>query len=285
MFQNNHHWYHADLSVMRLPTDDLEMSAFLADMDGRNGYSQPTRQTGKDLLVISGAKEGTGDRSLRTERHPNALLENYFQAYRPEGVTMKDNRDVMRQRGWTYFTLDGYYQGQHVSGTGRLPFVYATAGEKSPWLQLTLGDMKIVDTSRGASLATGDQVQPYAPGTFFHGLLRPWYGLHVVDTLRRDAAQAGIRFQTDALPDEQQVQVSVTQDRINLVYTVDLARDTLTSIDILLDGQKQGMIQFDYLQEFPQGRGFNVPTVARTSGTNQESLGLQWLFDVLDKIQ
>lgn len=285
MLQNNHHWYHADLSVMRLPTDDLEMNAFLADMDGRNGYSQPTRQTGKDLLVISGAKEGQVDRFIRTERRPNALLENYYQAYCPEGVTMEDNRDVMRRRGWTYFTLDGYYQQQPVSGTGRLPFVYAMAGEKSPWLKLTLGDKEIVDTSRGASLAAGDRVQSYAPGTFFHGLLRPWYGLHVVDSLRRDAAQARIRFQTEPVPGEQRVRVSVTQDRVSLIYTVDLARDTLTRIDILLDGQKQGMIQFDYLQDLPQGRGFSVPTAARTSGANQESLGLQWLFDVLSEIQ
>ncbi len=285
IFQNNHHWYHADLSVMRLPTDDPEMSAFLTEMDGRPGFAQRTRESHRDLLVISNGAQEAGKLLIRTERSPNTLLEDYFQAYRTEGVDMVDSRDHMRRRGWTFFTVDGYYQGHRIRGKGRMPFVYATASEHSPWLQLTLGDVKVVDTSRGASLTSVNQVQPYAAGTFFRGLLRPWHGLHAIDTLRRDAAQARIPFETQALPGTQQAQVSLRLEDMELVYAIDLNQDIITSIQFSVDGQQMGMIRFDYLQELPQGRGFDAPTVPRVSGANRDSQGMKWIFDALSNVQ
>jgi RNA polymerase sigma-70 factor (ECF subfamily) len=286
ILQNNHHWYHPDFSVMRLPTDDSQMSVFLAEMDGGRGFSHPTRESGRDLLVISSGDTGPGTRTLSTTYSPNALLEDYFHAYPPEGVDMVDNRDTMRQRGWTYFTLDGYCRGKRIQGRGRIPFVYATVREHSPWLHITIDkSTEIVDTSQGASLSVDGYVTSYASGAFFTGLIRPWQGLHVLDTLRRDAAQARIPFQTQALPDGKQAQVSFEQDSVKLVYTVDLLQDTLTSIDIHQEGQPLGKIRFNYFQDLSQGQQPNKPSVARVRGAGQDAQTMQWLFEVLGTIQ
>jgi hypothetical protein len=50
-------------------------------------------------------------------------------------------------------------------------------------------------------------VARYPGGSLFQGLGRPWSGLHTLDTIRRDAAGAGIAFSTRLLPDGRRVEI------------------------------------------------------------------------------
>lgn len=284
MIQSNAHWYREDLSVMRLPTDSPSLRSFLTKMDGKTGFPEPTKQAGRDLLVIcAGDDDGAGTHPIRTVRHHNVLLEDYFQPYRPEGVTFTDQRDPMRERGWTYVSVDGLWQGQRVRGTGRIPFVYATLKGNQPWLRLRLGDsIDVIDTVHGASLTTPEGTQRHASGTFFQGMIRPWQGLHVLDSVRRDAAEAGLAFTTERGVEPDSICVTIVQNNTALVYTLDLQQDLIREIEIRRDGQKQGVLRFDYLQNLSERTGsFTQPSLQAGASSDSKSLDMRWLIDLL----
>jgi hypothetical protein len=58
-------------------------------------------------------------------------------------------------------------------------------------------------------------------------------GLHVMDTVRRDAAEQRISFRTELLNNGRDVQVTVVRDTDKLVYTIDLDADVIRRIEFL----------------------------------------------------
>lgn len=277
MQQNNAHWYREDLSVLRLPTDRADLRSFLTRMDGQAGYQNTVQQSGKDLLVICGGDNGAGTHPIRTVRHHNVLVEDYFQPYRPEGVSFVDQRDAMRKRGWTFFKVSGHLNEQRIKGSGRLPFVYAKLNQRSPWLQLEIGNsIRLIDTVQGASARNAQGIQRYGAGTFFRGLIRPWQGLHVIDSVRRDAALAELPFTTQRSEIPNEVHVTVQRENVSLIYSILLDQDLISGINILINGKKQGALRFEYLQELPSSGSFTQPRAER--GENSGPLDMQWMF-------
>jgi len=286
IYVNNFRMYNPDLSVARLPTDGEDLSRFISRVEGRQAYTERVSSRGKGLLVISKRSSEHGDRIWRTDRHFNILDEEYFQFDWPQNARIIDNRDEMHKRGWTYFRITGRVNGRQVSGTGRMPFVYAAIEQSGPWLKLQLGDgTKIVDSTSGACVfdGSGKAVAAYPAGSFFKGLGRPWIGLHTVDTVRRSAAEEQVWFETKYLPGGDKTEVVLTREQARLVYTIDMETDIIEKITFSASNGGEGELEFSYLQNLDNvGNEFSSPRIGSCRRPQQDPPGMLWLATLVN---
>jgi len=247
----NYRWWQKDFSVWRLPTDSLSLANFLTQMDGVKEYTREIHdpQSGM-LLVVKQPRQGSSD-PLEVTGHCNMLGEDFFKYDWPGNVEFVDNRDPMHKRGWTYFVVSGYVNGKEVEGAGRIPFTYAAVDLHWPWMKLRIGDKVYVDKR-------------------FEGFGRPWAGLHMIDTVRRDAAQKRIPFKTKWRSDNRKAQVTLIAESDSVIYTIDMKQDIIEKI--VFTGGRTGELVFEYQQEiddndsrfaspgshYGQHEGFNI---------------------------
>lgn len=287
---NNYRVWSADLSVMRLPTDNRALSNFLTRIEGTPSRTEPVSATSRGLLVTVEQESGdTFDTSKvrpMTVRHQNVLQEDYFQSDWPVTAKIADNRDAMHARGWTYFRVRGQVSGHSIAGTGRIPFVYGTSERYSPWLKLRVADaVTLTDGSAGALVldAEGATTARYAQGSFFQGLSRPWMGLHTIDLVRRDAAEQRIAFETQVTESGREVEITLSGDRITLVYTIDLAADLVRKIEFRQGRRSLGQLEFEYLQDLDGNLDeFEAPAGLNNRVSLRESQGIGWLIQLAD---
>ncbi len=277
----NSRMFNPDLSVRRLPTDDEALSRFISRVEGREAHMETVPNTRKGLLVISERSGDSGDRVWRVGRHTNVLEEEYFQSDWPVSARQVDRRDTMHKRGWTYFTISGRIKGKPLYGTGRIPFVYEASQLQTPWLELHLGGGgRIVDTPTQAYVfdGSGKVMARYNGGSFFAGLGRPWMGLHTIDTVRRDAAERQVWFETTYKLQEDKAEIALTCDEVELVYTIDMETDVIDKIAFEVDNVAVGELVFSYLQDIDNvGREFTEPRVRSYRESRQNPPGLLWL--------
>ncbi len=278
---NNYRMYNSDLSVLKIPTDDIQMTNFISDVEASTADIQHISASGKGLLVIASRNGPRDNEQPWSIRNYNVLEEDYFQANFPANTGIVDNRDQMHQRGWTYFTITGRLNEQPVSGSGRIPFVYQTSTEYSPWLKLQVGNISIVDTAGQAYVTNssdGSQLK-YKGGSLFAGLARPWMGLHTLDTIRRDAAGRQIRFQTNRMQDEGFVEVTLFCEGMKLVYKIDMEKDVVDEITFATDKGDIGSLKFNYLQSAEKANGQFESPAGQTSrnAVSRTAPGLSWL--------
>jgi RNA polymerase sigma-70 factor (ECF subfamily) len=278
---NNYHMLLDDGSVFKLPTDSTELRGFLAEVEGVHNDLQPVRAGGRGLLVVVQREPQNAASKPWTIRYSNVLNEDYFQGDWPTNIRIADHRDAMHERGWTYFRVRGQVHGQKVVGAGQIPFVYDAAREHGAWLRLKVGgDVVLLDSGAAAVLrdAQGTTRGKYPRGSFFKGLSRPWMGLHVLDTVRRDAAEERLRFETRLLSDGRQVEVTVLQGKTTLTYTIDIEADLVRRIAFTDDHAAVGALEFEYLENTDATSGeFTAPRVRDERVTLRESPGLLWL--------
>jgi RNA polymerase sigma-70 factor (ECF subfamily) len=283
---NNHRMWVSDFSVFRLPTDPLALTSFLGEVEGRSKTAERVTAGGDGLLVVAARNEGQANARPWAIRHSNILDEDYFQGDWPASAATYDDRDQMHKRGWTYFRIAGKINGKDVWGTGRIPFVAYTSQSYSPWLRLQAGSVTIVDTYQDAyvSKASSTQLGTYKGGSFFKGLLRPWAGLHTIDTVRRDAAEQRIRFETKRTPDSPLAQVQFDCGDVKLVYTIDMEMDVIDEITFSTVGGDKGNLKFSYLQSVDGvDAEFSRPARPYSQTTaSHDSPGLLWLVQLLD---
>lgn len=286
IYISNSRMFNPDLSVRRLPTDDDDLSDFISRIEGRRADMETVPNRREGLLVISERSGDSGGKVWRIGRHTNVLEEEYFQSDWPVSAKMMDSRDKMHKRGWTYFKITGYVNGEPISGAGRIPFVYETSKMHTPWLDLRIGDdLRIVDTGKEACVfnGSGKVVAKYAGGSFFAGLGRPWMGLHTIDTVRRDAAKRQLWFETRQKPGDGEVEVILTCDSVKLVYTIDLETDVVEKITFSSDTTGEGELRFSYMQDIENaGYEFTRPKVRTSRGSRQNSPGMLWLVKLAD---
>jgi hypothetical protein len=283
---NNHRMWAADLSVPVLPTDDPETIGFLQKVVPGTRSVQHVRAKYAGLLAVASRDEGEETSRSSAIRHRNVLREDYFQPDWPITAKVLDNRDEKHQRGWTYFRIRGRINGRTVRGEGRIPFVYATSREHSPWMRLRIGSLTIVDNYNraGVSESSSDQPRMYQRGTFFKGLARPWMGLHTIDTVRRDAAEKRIWFETRYLPDDDRfAQVEMDCEGVKVAYKIDLQADVINEITFTTDQGEAGNLKFSYPPIEEAGREFNPPDIPRwpTSSTKADP-GFLWLVQLVE---
>jgi len=260
----NYRMWADDLAVRRLPTDKPQLTDFLSRVEGRSGRLKYVAGSINSLLVIAKQDEN-GEYSQITHRY-DVSDEEYFRYNWPASTRTIDDRDAMHRRGWTYFTVAGELNGREVSGAGRIPFVYATSGRHWPWLRLKAGEKLVVDS--------GD-------GRLFKGLSRPWMGLHTIDTVRRDAAESGVWFETELL-DGGKAEVTLTHNQTKLVYTIDMEADVIDKITFSDSHGSQGELKFTYLQEIENvGSAFVEPRQKSYRRPQQKSKGMLWLLELI----
>jgi RNA polymerase sigma-70 factor (ECF subfamily) len=248
-----------DLSVWRLPTDRPELTDFLSRVEGGSIEMEYVPNKDRGLLVIASSKEA-GRRNFWITRYYNVMDEDYFQSDWPKDTPTIDNRDPMHRRGWTYFTITGQINGKEAQGRGRIPFVYATSKSHWPWVELKVG---------------GDTVSEIG----FAGIGRPWMGLHTIDTVRRDAAQKQIWFETKYDKGSGKAQVILKLEDGQIVYTIDMEKDVIESI--AFSGDTGGQLRFDYLQDIDNiGNEFADPI--RKSRMTEGSEGMLWLVGLVE---
>jgi len=243
----NHRQFAPDLSVWRLPTDPPTLRRFLQRQDRHDPGLDYVAPSPRGLLVA--VEQAQADRRQQVTLSYDVSMEDYFRHDWSTDATIVDERDDVHRRGWTYFTIGGRVGEQPVSGFGRLPFVASAVGEHGPLLRLTVGDgLTILDAGSAAQMCDGSGtiLGHYPGGSFFQGLGRPWSGLHTIDTIRRDAALAGIAFDTKALPDGRRVEVLLDGRGEHLTYRVHLYQDWIESISFSKEGVTIGEWVFSY---------------------------------------
>jgi len=283
---NNYRMWASDLSVLRIPTDSPQLSEFLLQVEGRGSQMQYVPGKGNGLLVIAERNGDQGSNRSWAIRHYNVLDEDYFQADWPAHVRTIDSRDAMHRRGWTYFRVTGEVNNQKVSGSGRIPFVYATSRRYSPWLRLRVADdLRIVDSGTEAHVYGAQEalLAGYEGGSFFKGLPRPWMGLHTIDTVRRDAAEQRIWFATKHVEGSAKAEVVIDCGQVDLVYTINLETDVIDEISFWAGNEKKGQLKFSYLQNIDDiGYEFAEPRTAGYRRPRREGEGLLWLAQLAE---
>jgi RNA polymerase sigma-70 factor (ECF subfamily) len=282
---NNYHMWASDLSVFKVPTDDIKLTDFINKVEGITGVDEHTPATGKGLLVIAVRDKKTEENKITALRHYNVLDEGYFQADWPVIANTVDNRDQMHKRGWTYFRVTGRINGQNVVGAGQIPFVQSTSEQHSPWLKLQVGSLMIVDTYKTASIyrTSSERREIFKGGSFFKGLARPWLGFHTIDTIRRDAAEQQIWFQTRHASGSNLAEVELDCKDMKLIYKIDLESDVVNAITFVTDQGEKGNLNFSYLQSLDNiGNEFVNPisSIQRTDSKNNP--GLSWLVKMVE---
>jgi hypothetical protein len=262
------------------------MRDFLTRMRGRQLEMQSVDVRGRGLLVVVERNaEGENARPW-TMRYRNVLNEDYFQSDWRSDATIVDNRDAMHKRGWTYFRVQGQINGRNVAGVGCIPFIFATSRDHYAWLKLSLGGgLTLTDGDSGAFIldARNTVLNKYARGSFFKGLSRPWMGLHTMDSVRRDAAERQVPFQTAVSPDGKDVQVTVVHNPAKLVYTIDLKADVVKNIAFFVNEAPAGQLDFEYLQDLPAARSeFIAPRTTNYRGSLSQDEGMLWLVRLVD---
>ncbi len=286
IYMNNFRMYEPDLSVRRLPTDGEDLTDFISRITGRPDDMEYFSGQGKGLLVISQRSSDYGDRIWRIDRHFNVLEEEYFQFDWPQSVKIIDNRDEMHKRGWTYFMISGRLNGEQVSGTGQIPFMYSTSKRFGPWLKLQIGSsVTIVDSGTTACVldGSGKALARYAGGSFFKGLGRPWMGLHTIDTVRRDAAEKRAWFETKKISGDSKAEVVLTVEQVKLVYTINMETDLIDKITFSTGDSDEGELQFSYLQNIDNpGSEFVRPGTVSYRKPLQSPPGMLWLVKLIN---
>ena len=259
IYIENYRIWHSDLSVWRLPTDSPLLTDFLSQVEGNREEMRYVPQRAGGLLVVL-KQDQNGSHSQITHRR-DISDEEYFRYRWPAGAKVVDNRDVMHKRGWTYFNITGQINDKEIRGRGRMPFVYAASDRHWPWVELKAGENIVNEVS-------------------FAGLSRPWIGLHTIDTIRRDAAQKHIWFETRYNKSSGKAEVVLKPEDGKIVYTVDMEKDVIESITFSSD--TGGQLQFDYLQEIENiGDEFVEPRERRYEAIGKNSKGILWLPELV----
>ncbi len=291
VYINNYRLFRSGMKVFRLSTDSREFTEFLDKNEGVTRGIQIVRDDDRNILHSRIDDRCIDTRNFETIYKYNVLSKDDFHYDNWVGdskvTKVVDDRDQMHKRGWTFFKVTGWINGEPVSGKGRVPFVYKTCKEHWPWLKLKIGDnIELIDLPKGAFFANkqNNTNKYYPAGSFFKGLTRPWVGLHSVDSVRRDAVESRLYFKTDVDDDYTESIVTINNNNTNiledalLTYTIDLDNDLIKKIQL-----QRGFLRFEYLDDVDSvSDQFTPPSTPLNSekGKKLSSKGLNWLINL-----
>ncbi|MBN1764693.1 MAG: sigma-70 family RNA polymerase sigma factor [Sedimentisphaerales bacterium] len=274
----NHHVFNPDLSVWRLPTDTPALSRALGYNDAYDSLGGTISNRSKNLWIKVRQYEDEYSTFVQPDYQYEIMEQEYFQPTSPAGADMQDLRDTMHKRGWTYFIINGRMLGERLTGKGRIPFTYSAWKEKRPWLRLQVGNrLEIVDGARGAYILNhqGDITAAFPAESFFKSLLRPWMGLHTIDSIRREAARQEMGFITQQKNHTKAI-VEIDYSRGKLIYSIDLDKDLIDTIT--LTGEVEGEIELKFLDDCDRlGSEFRESQIDRYA-EKKDSEGWLWLM-------
>jgi len=281
---NNAHWYARDMRVMRLPYDDAQLRSFLDRVEGvkTDFPSVNVERTGG--VRIDTVRDQDGFRKPNVMYSNHVLEEDIFVSNLVTDSKVADQRDSLHRQGYAYFRVHGYVADEKVRGSGCIPFVFQAWKKHQPWLHMSVGDVRVVDSRRGAMIEdrTAGFLRRYPAQSLFSGLARPWSGLHVLDTLRRDAADEALWFTTEAGDSEDQAKVTVEADDLSVIYSVDLDDDLLDRITLKNSAGVVGEFVFEYTA---QHLDESLPRLSLSgrADKDQGKPGMNWLPDLVQE--
>jgi len=108
-------------------------------------------------------------------------------------------------------------------------------------------------------------------------------GLHTIDTVRRDAAEQRIWFETKYISDSRFAQVELVYQGVRIVYKIDLETDVIEEISFFNGEVNAGNMKFSYLQSIDNvSEEFAPPERARQRATPKSSQSLLWLVHLVE---
>jgi hypothetical protein len=103
-------------------------------------------------------------------------------------------------------------------------------------------------------------------------------GLHTIDSVRRDAAEQRVRFETQVLTGGRQARVTVTSGNTKLVYLIDIEADLVRQIDLWAGDVQVGTLEFEYLEDVNiRLEEFTAPPVRSDRASLRGNSGMLWL--------
>jgi hypothetical protein len=271
---------------MRLPSDPPELIQFLDLIEGADtGIQQQRNQNG--LLIDAIDNRFVDARNFLTEYSYNTLEKSFFDYTWGEDIPVDDQRDQMHLRGWTYYELSGEINGQKITGGGMVPFTYDTAQEHPACFTLQVDDaLQYVDNPQGAYICKvdGTCTARYPSGSLMEGWMRPWMGFHVVDSIRRDAAEKRLRFETIPLEEGDFTEIIVFDNLSDnrLRYLIDMEKDRIDQV--WLNSSKDSRIGTIHLYYYDDIHSLqDEPVIPENpDGVKRvpllEDVGIEWLF-------
>jgi RNA polymerase sigma-70 factor (ECF subfamily) len=281
------------VKTMRYPSDSAEFCAFLDRIEGPQAGVQYKRDPESGLLVELTDYRFSNAQNFSSKISYNVLDERSFDSFRYkwQDAQIIDERDEIHKTGWTVFELQGTVGDRPVQGRCRVPLVYNQVVEYPPLLQLQVGEKTLVDCPAGAYVLdkTNTIAAAYPSGTFFKAFTRPWFGIHMLDIIRRDAACHRIPFAVeDLLYDES---IAAPRKRcvtlydapncpdIKIALLVNMEMSRVESIRFLLHDQQAGLLQCTYPtapDELPAG--VELPAMKKPLRLKQRTPDTLWLF-------
>lgn len=280
----NARWLCRAYHTVTLPTDSVALSTLILESDGsgahalvdRNEYTfERDPQTG---FVISGTDtHATNLPPYRfTVEYNPPMQADPFAYIPPADMTVVDDRDVMHQRGWTYFRVTGRWGTEPITGKGQVPFTYSASLTKPAWIRLEIGQRFVLSDNGVEALvrdSTGAVRLACAGGSFLKGLSRPWEGFHAIDSIRRDAARSGLRCSANPTGNQKML-IRVRREAETAIegqpypqaeYMVDKDHDLLDRARFWTETGSDPVceMQFNYLQSVDDtGESFDAPAAA-----------------------
>ena len=103
-------------------------------------------------------------------------------------------------------------------------------------------------------------------------------GLHTIDSVRRDAAQERLWFDTKPWQGKAEVEIALAKGQPVLVYTIDMEEDVIEKITFVSKNVMKGELTFSYLQNISGVENkFTPPARKAFQEPNHEQLGIWWL--------
>ncbi|MHC5082858.1 MAG: RNA polymerase sigma factor [Planctomycetota bacterium] len=307
--ENGQHYYHSEQKTIyllndplprrrtaRFPSDDKGYCDFLDSVEGIEEGLEYTRDPNTGYLVEMIDRRFANAKDFVSGVEQNSFDETEFGNFRyrwPEDAAFVDERDPIHQQGWTRFEISGQLNGRNVYGQCRIPFVYGKRQEFPPLLMMHIGDQRsIVDSPEGAFVLDEHNrvLAAYPSGSFFKGLLRPWFGLHTIDSVRRDAARQRIPFTVENLDYGQyqyQRRIVTLQNAtgykgLNISIDVDINQNQIQKIEFISDeAAAPQTLVFSYPQTPADiAEPIEIPNINKRWFTDAEPIGILWLFEL-----
>ncbi|MCD4831254.1 MAG: sigma-70 family RNA polymerase sigma factor [Anaerohalosphaeraceae bacterium] len=284
------------IKTPRLPADTPEFVAFLDKIEGADKGVECTRDEKTGLLTGILDARFANSANFKSDISYNKYNEKSFGAFRyqwPDDCPVIDQRNEMHKQGWTLFEITGHIDGQKVRGFCQTPFIYAHIAEHPPLLKLAIGDeFTIYDSPAGASVvdSSGEVIRSYAGGAFFKGLLRPWFGMHSLDTIRRDAAKSFVPFKVQNLSSENTTLTLYNVDgykALQIVYSLNVDKNQIRNMqfDHIADGHVTniGQLNFAYPKK-PEdiNTAVDIAEFQTSAAAKQQHSGILWLFELIE---
>ena len=287
--------------TLRFPSDSVEFAEFLDRMEGTQEGVKYSRDPESGLLIELRDNRFANAKDFSSDISYNVLDEKTFDSFRykwPEDAVFIDERDEIHKQGWTSFEAKGTINNTAVHGRSRIPFIYNTSKEYPPLLKLQVGKKRtLIDCPAGAYVLNenGKVIASYPAGSFFKGLMRPWYGIHTIDTLRRDAAGKRIPFRLENIKFDLNIynyrKRIVTlhnapgYPNLTISVSVNIAKNEITNIDfITADNTTIGQLEFTYpTSPDTMADIADMPPIKKTWFIKEQPLKTLWLYKLTEE--